>query len=312
MPKSKSLVSPNMTRLLDTQAITGFKVNTSRENTDLQNNKSNPNFVYISYDLLIPNKNNVYPITNLNGLANLINAFGLMQPLVVKPIENGSYKIIGGHRRYYAIKMLIEERGLEKFKEIECILCDIQNESEADETLRLHAMNIGNRELSEYDKMTVIVDLNENIQKKRKEGTLEFQGATRDLIADFMGLSDTQIQTYITIANNADDSILTDLKDQKITLTKAWELTKELMNVKNPKRYRASSQKLSYELIESDLRNVFGTKVYITNGKKKGTISIEYYGNEHFDNLILQLRSAGNLSSYISDAQQNIIKEDVK
>ena len=106
---SKSLVSPNMSRLVDSQAVQGFMMNASRENTDIPNIKTNPNSVYISYDLIIPNKNNVYPLTNLNGLANLINAFGLMQPLVVKPDEGGLYKIIGGHRRYYAIKMLIED-----------------------------------------------------------------------------------------------------------------------------------------------------------------------------------------------------------
>lgn len=38
--------------------------------------------------------------------------------------------------------------------------------------------------------------------------------------------------------------------------------------------------------VEERLTNVFGTKVNISKGKKKGKIEIEYYNDEDLDNIV--------------------------
>ncbi|MDR2650534.1 MAG: hypothetical protein LBB94_12595, partial [Clostridiales bacterium] len=57
---------------------------------------------------------------------------------------------------------------------------------------------------------------------------------------------------------------------------------------------RTHVKKISYRNLEDDLKTVLGTKVSISDGKKKGIISIEYYSKDELDRLILLLRKAGD------------------
>ena len=41
--------------------------------------------------------------------------------------------------------------------------------------------------------------------------------------------------------------------------------------------------------VEEKLRNIFGTKVNISKGKKKGKIEIEYYNEEDLNNIVSML-----------------------
>ena len=41
--------------------------------------------------------------------------------------------------------------------------------------------------------------------------------------------------------------------------------------------------------VEEKLRNIFGTKVNISKGKKKGKIEIEYYNEDDLNNIVSML-----------------------
>jgi ParB family chromosome partitioning protein len=43
--------------------------------------------------------------------------------------------------------------------------------------------------------------------------------------------------------------------------------------------------------VENELKTVFGTKVSITHGKKRGKIEIDYYSKEELERLIELFRS---------------------
>jgi len=145
----------------------------------------------INYKQIIPNKHNKYTVDKIEELADTIETLGLMQPLVVKPIDDKTYLLISGHRRHEAIKLIVESRGQEQYANIDCIIED-SVESETVSNLKLHISNITNRELSEYDKLNAISDLRDLNRAAIQEG-VPLKGKMKNIIADQMGLSATQI-----------------------------------------------------------------------------------------------------------------------
>ena len=73
----------------------------------------------IEVDDIQPNKDNFYEMTEIEELAEDIERQGLMSVLVATAAENGKYKLISGHRRLAAIKLLISE-GRRKSTTVPC------------------------------------------------------------------------------------------------------------------------------------------------------------------------------------------------
>ena len=63
------------------------------------------------------------------------------------------------------------------------------------------------------------------------------------------------------------------------------------MKKENPgKNLKKSKEKDVFIVdVEEKLRNIFGTKVNISKGKKKGKIEIEYYNEEDLNNIVYML-----------------------
>ena len=274
-----------------------------------QSVRTDSDFHKIPYELLIQHPNNTYDIRDIEELADNILAFGLMDPIIVKPAEDGRYLIIGGHRRHAAIKHIVDERGLAQFKDVLCHICDAK-ESLTIERLRLHSTNFTAREMTEYDKLVQITDLMEIIQKAKDDGEYGFQGKMRDIIANYIHLTEKQIQKYITISKYATDEIKQRLKDRTIAFEDAYEESKKTNRIHGDNKAHGligfSTQKTKerrniYRQIEDDLANVFGTKVTV-HGEKRGSISISFNSQDDLDRLFLTLR---NVSSYYSSSPEN-------
>ena len=67
---------------------------------------------------IIPNESNFYEITEIEELAEDIERQGLMSVLVVTE-DNGKYRLVSGHRRLAAVKLLIDE-GRRKSTTVPC------------------------------------------------------------------------------------------------------------------------------------------------------------------------------------------------
>jgi len=250
----------------------------------------------VPYDLLDPHRNNAYDLCDIEELADNIEAFGLMDPLLVKPAENGRFLIISGHRRYLAIKILVDTRGLSDFRLVLCHICNVE-ESNIVERLRLHSTNFTSRNMKEYNRMVQIADLTTIIKEARDEGKFIFKGKMRDIIANYTHLGKTQVQKYMTIWNNGTDEIKDKLKNEAITVEQAYEETQLLASptdsIKPPdiEDTRPTRQFTdSYRSYADELCHVFGTKVSI-RGEKKGTIAIAYNSTYELDRLLLMLRN---------------------
>ena len=262
-----------------------------------------PELQKIPYNLLVPHPDNTYDTSDYEGLADNIMVFGLMDPIIVKPIDSGRYLIIGGHRRLLAIKLLVEERGLTEFKDVPCHICNA-DESKTIERIRLHSTNFTAREMTEYDRLVQVTDLLEIIQQAKDNGEYGYQGKMRDILSNYIHLKEAQIQKYITIAKKASEETKEKLKNGAISFEQAYNDTKtrmledECLSVPETSRVfltpQVNHRKKYYKDLEDDLTNALGTKVVIT-GKQQGTVSISYYSANELDKLFLTLRNTSNM-----------------
>lgn len=174
----------------------------------------------IKLDNLTPSKNNFYSVENVDELKASIEIFGVLQNLTVKPLDNGMYEIISGHRRYKACTELVAEGKTE----FEYVPCGIQAErDEIKENIILIMTNSTTRELSDWEKMKQAEELRKNFEILKKRENLP--GRVRDLVADALNTSAAQIGRLNAIENNLTPEFKEEFKDGKIGTSAAYELS---------------------------------------------------------------------------------------
>ena len=137
---------------------------------------------YLDIDLLDANEANFYELSNLQPLADSIAMDGLQQPLVVTPEENGRYKVLSGHRRRAAIRLLLEESEdpLPKLRSVPCLVRRYKSQHLAE--LQLILANSTARELTSADKMRQAERIEMLLYQLKEEG-YQFPGRMRDQVA---------------------------------------------------------------------------------------------------------------------------------
>ena len=142
-------------------------------------------------------ESNFYSQESIEELADAILAVGQQQPTVLGRID-GKYKIISGHRRNKANRLLID-KGYEQYKSVRYLYKDI---TPAGLELSLLVGNAFNRELTPYEKTEQAARLKKALIRARDEDGLEIQGRLRNLIADVLGESATNVGRMEQINNN--------------------------------------------------------------------------------------------------------------
>lgn len=169
---------------------------------------------------LIPSKDNFYSVDNVEELKASIEMFGVLQNLTVKPLGNGKYEIISGHRRHKACTELVAEGKTE----FEYIPCGVQTEQdEIKEHILLIMTNSTVRELTDWEKMKQAEELRKNFEVLKKRENLP--GRVRDLVAEALNISSTQIARLNAIENNLTPEFKEEFKDGKIGTSAAYELS---------------------------------------------------------------------------------------
>lgn len=107
---------------------------------------------------------------------------GLQQPLVVTPEENGRYKVLSGHRRRAAIRLLLEESEdpLPKLRSVPCLVRRYKSRHLAE--LQLILANSTARELTSAEKMRQAERIEMLLYQLKEEG-YQFPGRMRDQVA---------------------------------------------------------------------------------------------------------------------------------
>ena len=148
----------------------------------------------------------------MDQLVESIMAQGVLTPLVVRPLENGEYEVISGHRRLHACK----RAGIES---IPALITDMDRDTAA---IALVDSNLHREHILPSEKAFAY---------KLKMDAMKHQGQTcgqvgqkwtRDEIAE--GESGRQVQRYIRLTHLI-PGILQMVDDSKIALTPAVEIS---------------------------------------------------------------------------------------
>ena len=168
-----------------------------------------------------PSESNFYSQENIEELADSFLTVGQQQPTVLGRV-NGEFKIVSGHRRNLANIMNIE-RGHEEYKKVRYLYKDMTG---AMFELSLLIGNAYNRELTAWEKTQQAQRLKEALLRAKDEDGLEITGKLRDIIAELMNESPTNIARMDSINNNATPEIKEEFAKGNIGVTTAYEAAK--------------------------------------------------------------------------------------
>lgn len=168
---------------------------------------------------ILPNNNNVYPITDLEDLVASIATIGLEQNLVVKEIpDSEEYTLITGHRRLAAIKYILDndvpckDNIKNEIKRPMCCVVSANESEDASQTsdeliahYRLHETNINTRRMTDSELLICIDDYINTVKQLKNKGIKingqELKGTTRELVSKRFGLSSGKAQQTLSVLN---------------------------------------------------------------------------------------------------------------
>ena len=182
--------------------------------------KNNFNVQYIDIKDIERNKKNFYEIVNVDELAEDIKMNGLNHNLVVRKLDNGKYELISGERRYTALTQLVEQ-GNEIFA---LVPCKVIEANDIDSEIILIQANAQTRELTEIEKLEQVKRLTELYRTKKKNGE-KVPGKIREIIANDLKLSPTQVGRYERINKNLIPELKEILENGNLTIANASEFS---------------------------------------------------------------------------------------
>ena len=266
-------------------------------NVNITNNDGNKKPVNgvdeIDINLIKPNPNQ--PRKNfdqeaLDDLACSIKVHGVIQPIVLNQMEDGSYMIIAGERRWRASKIaglktvpsVIKNYTERQIKEIS-IIENLQRE----DLNPIEAARAIKQLMDEY-KLTQEV-VSERIGKSRSNiaNTLRLLSLYPEVIklVEEGSLSAGHARSLVVI-----DDVNLQLRLANQCIKEKWnvrDLEKAVKKVLNPQVVKKVSSDQSLELKElvNQMQRVFSTKVSAIGNDNKGRIYIDYYSRDDLDRL---------------------------
>ncbi|SDO45876.1 chromosome partitioning protein, ParB family [Eubacterium maltosivorans] len=226
----------------------------------------------------------------LEELAASIKEHGILQPLVVRP-ENNGYTIIAGERRWRAAAMA----GL---KEVPVIVKDLP----AKDVMELALIeNVQREDLNAIEEAEAYGALMEHFNLTQGEIGIRI-GKSRAAITNTMRLLNLPDKVRQEVLDDHISSgharALLSLEDQKQMEALCEEIIDKKLSVREterkvkllknpPKEEKAKSEKNPYiTAVEDGLKQKFATKVKISGKKDKGKIELEYYSTEDLNRIL--------------------------
>ena len=228
----------------------------------------------------------------LTELAESIKKYGVIQPIVVKKVED-HYQIIAGERRWRAAK----QAGL---KDIPVIIKDYDEQQIAEIAL---IENLQREDLNPIEEAKAYKQLIDEFSLKQDE-VADKVSKSRTAITNALRLlkldervqnmvieeciSSGHARTLLAIENKEEQyDIACMVFDQKLSVRETEKLIKKLNNKETPKKKIELDNKDIYADFEEKLKQSMGTKVSINRkSNTKGKIEIEYYSETELERII--------------------------
>lgn len=230
----------------------------------------------------------------LSELSDSIQTHGLIQPIIVRPLENGNYRIIAGERRWRASKMA----GLE---EVPVIIRDAEDMEAAEialiENLQREDLNPVD-EANGYDRL--ICDYNitqEEVAKKVGKSRSVVTNALRllNLPPDvLMLLKERKVSAghARTLLGLKDTELISEACKTVVGKSLSVRATEKLVKQLNSPKPQKTQQELSKDAYIKDaerkLTSELGRRVNIkyTSGKESGSLVLEYFDNDDLEEIL--------------------------
>lgn len=168
----------------------------------------------IDIDDIIPNDKNVLSTDDIDELAESIHKDGLLNPLKVYKNEGGTYELFGGHRRYLALKKLVDEDD-DFDPEVSCIVYK-RPADELRERLQIIQDN-AQRDMTQDDRKKLFIELNNIFDAAEAEGNHAIGDgrAKADWIAVKLGISKRTVFRWLKEIQDKKESPEEEKPDEK-------------------------------------------------------------------------------------------------
>lgn len=232
----------------------------------------------------------------ITALAESIRDHGMLQPILVRPMEDGSYRIVAGERRWRAARML----GLDEVP---------VNIKEMTDTEAAQLALIENLQRENLNPVEEAMGFKELIEK---------YGMTQDAVAKTIGRSRSSVSNSMRILA-LPDRILNMVEDGELSLGHAKALlsfeNEDLMiatavkaanggltvrqveraaqkSLENDdKQSEKSNRRIDNYFVEVELslKEALGRKVKVDYGKNKGALTLEFYDKDDLAAIVKRL-----------------------
>lgn len=228
-------------------------------------------------------------------LAESIKEHGIIQPLVLKRISNGCYKIIAGERRWRAAK-------LAGIKNVPAIIMDLTDKDILEVSL---IENIQREDLNPIEEAMGYKRLTEEF-KLTQDDLAKRVGKSRAAITNNLRLLnlDKRVQEYLAEdeISEGHGRVLLELSDKEKQYRAALAIIDKKLSVRETERFvklikdkTENQEKLKAKQdnsnpyineVKTHLENYFKTKVNVVSKKNRGKIEIEYYSNDDLQRIV--------------------------
>ena len=239
-----------------------------------------------------PRKN--FSEESIAALADSIQQYGILQPILVRPYDGG-YQIVAGERRWRAARML----ALDEIPVIIKELSDL-------ETMQIALIeNLQRENLNPIEEATGYRDLMEQFGMTQDEVS-KTVGRSRSAVANALRLLnlDPEIQDYLEkgLISTGHAKALLSITDNKLRLSTAAKAARGMLTVRAVERIAADELEVKPEPFEMDnhtqnylkevelrLSEMMKRRVTVKFSGNKGTLALDFYDQDDLNELAKRL-----------------------
>lgn len=230
----------------------------------------------------------------LAELADSISQHGILQPLLLRPMPGGDYRIVAGERRWRAARMA----GLAEVPAV------VREMTDTEEMLFALIENLQREDLTPLEEARGYRTLIET-QDFTQEEVSKTIGKSRPAITNALRLLNLPVEIQnmledgrITAGHartllsfqNAEDMLEAAQRAANGMSVRDLEKLARRMNDKKSVEKKAGSLNQYYEEAQLALNAYLNRKIKISGSRKKGMLQIEFYGEEDLKNLLAEMQ----------------------
>ena len=244
---------------------------------------------------IVPNRDQprkVFDDTALRELADSIQKHGLIQPILVRPMDDGSYRIVAGERRWRASRLA----GLEKVP----VVIKEMSDNEAAELALIE--NLQREDLNPIEEAEGYRVLMETYSMTQEQVAVRV-GKSRPAIANalrLLGLTEAEKEALSKgeITSGHARALLSfpdsEFRRQAFELAKSGASVREIEHLSKQQSVGSTMKKprirnKAYVEVEAAIQEQIGRKVKISGNGKSGTLQIEFFNEEDLFDLAKKL-----------------------